>query len=304
MLYPDLNELLQLRNKASGLSLAANRRVASSVSGDYSSPFRGQGLEFAEVREYVAGDDVRNIDWRVTARTGTPNLKIFNEERERTVIICVDANEHMRFGTRGTFKSIQAARAAALLGWRANSINNRVGTCLFGNVKDGTQFFQPKRSRASLWQMLKALSDKNPYTSKAIEPEEMLLHLNKASPTGALIFIISDFLHISESLEKQLGNLRKRCDIVLVKISDPADEKIAPIGTILFSSDNDNKNYINTDSKAGREKYEQMAQENKDKLKSMAVRLRLSVIHLATERDVYGDLLYGLKYIAKMGGRK
>src|SRR6202789_3352703 len=107
------------------------------ASGDYTSPCRGQGLAFHEVREYHFGDDIRSIDWRVTARTDKPHVKVFTEERERTVILCVDANAAMRFGTRGTFKSVQAARAAALLGSQARCSNDRVGCLVFGDVAEG-----------------------------------------------------------------------------------------------------------------------------------------------------------------------
>src|SRR5271155_4260155 len=106
MLYPDFDELVALRNKAARLSLASARQSMAIASGDYTSPFRGQGLVFHEVREYRFGDDIRSIDWRVTARTGKPHVKVFIEERERTVILCINANASMRFGTRGTFKSV------------------------------------------------------------------------------------------------------------------------------------------------------------------------------------------------------
>jgi uncharacterized protein (DUF58 family) len=179
MLYPDFNELVNLKAKASSLNMRSNSKVVSPVIGDYKSPFRGQGMEFEEVREYVAGDDVRNIDWRVTARTGSAHVKIFTEERERTVLICVDANDTMRFGTKGTFKSIQAARAAALIGWYANSINDRVGTCVFGNVENDMKFYKPKRSRESLWKMLKLLSDKTPNNNNIVALDETLKHMNQ-----------------------------------------------------------------------------------------------------------------------------
>src|SRR5271170_5744589 len=158
MLYPDFNELIRLGKRASRLQILSGRSSTTAGSGDYASPFRGQGLAFHEVREYRFGDDIRSIDWRVTARTDKAHVKIFTEKRERTVILCVDANAAMRFGTRGTFKSVQAARAAALLGGQACSSNDRVGCLVFGDVADGMQFFTPMRSRRALWQALKLLS--------------------------------------------------------------------------------------------------------------------------------------------------
>lgn len=299
MLYPDLKELTALKTKAHSLTIRSQRKVVSALSGDYTSPFRGQGMEFEEVRQYVAGDDVRNIDWRVTARTGAPHMKIFTEERERTVMICVDNNETMRFGTRGTFKSVQAARAAALLGWCANGNNDRVGTCVFGHAENNMQFFPPKRSRESLWKMLTLLSDKTPPAHKPIGLEEVLLHLNRAAPTGALVFIISDFGNVTEKLEKQLGNLRKRCDVVLIVVNDPADTHMAAIGNVMFSNGNTDSISINTDSKTGRASYTEEAMKNNDRLINMAIKFRIAIIHIATNRDVYGDLYKELKFIGR-----
>ena len=123
----------------------------------------------------------------MTARTGKPHTKVFKEEHERSIIICVDVNEAMRFGTRGTFKSLQAARAASLLGWQASCGRDKLGACLFGDVPDGMRFFEPSRSRASLWGMFKQLSDRNPIPrEQPISLEDVLRHINKASPTWGI----------------------------------------------------------------------------------------------------------------------
>src|ERR1700744_1672482 len=175
MLDPDFNELIQLGQKASRLRIVSTRQSMAASFGDYSSPFRGQGLEFHEVREYRFGDDIRNIDWRVTARTDKPYVKVFTEERERTVILCIDANAAMRFGTRGTFKSVQAARAASLLGWQANVAKDRVGCVVFGDVPGGIKYFTPTRSRQALWQTLKLLSRTTAGENKAPVPQETVL---------------------------------------------------------------------------------------------------------------------------------
>src|SRR5580704_248263 len=205
MLYPDFNELMQLGQKASRLHIASGRQSLAGGSGDYASPFRGQGLAFHEVREYRFGNDIRSIDWRVTARTDKPYVKVFTEERERTVIICIDANAAMRFGTRGTFKSVQAARAAALLGWHANGSKDRVGCIVFGDVSEGIQFFAPTRSRSALWQTLKLLSDATTGVhGAAVEQEVVLKYLERVAPTRTLIIFISDFQNATEAMERRL----------------------------------------------------------------------------------------------------
>ena len=120
-MHPRLGVLLELRHQAPSLGLASPHLVNTTFSGLYASVFRGQGLNFEEVREYREGDDIRNMDWKVTARTNEPHLKVYREERERNVLLCVDHGPHMFFGTRGTFKSVQAARAAASASMRSAS---------------------------------------------------------------------------------------------------------------------------------------------------------------------------------------
>jgi len=298
MLYPDLDDLVSLKDRKPPLDLSSNRSVKSTFPGDHHSPFRGQGLEFDSVREYVPGDDIRNIDWRVTARTGSPHMKIFREERERNVIVCIDMNATMRFGTRNTFKSIQAARAASLLSWRALGNHNRLGACLYGDVPNGMQFFAPKRTRKSLWAMLKTLTE-HPSQSHHISLEEILQHLSKAAQTGSLIYVISDFMKLTENLERRLSRLNKRCDVVFIAVNDPADKAIHPVDTIAFCANNSEKAYVNTASIDGRRAYAAQWKENRQELQQIISRQKIAMVALTTESDVRRDLVLGLKSIAR-----
>jgi len=296
LLYPDFNELIQLGQKASRLHIISGRQSTAASSGDYASPFRGQGLEFHEVREYRFGDDIRSIDWRVTARTDKPYVKVFTEERERTVILCVDANAAMRFGTRGTFKSVQAARAAALLGWHANGSNDRVGCIVFGDVPEGIQFFAPARSRRALWQTLKLLSSTTTGAhGLPVEQEVALKYLERVAPTRALLIVISDFQNATETMEMRLGNLRRTCDVVLITINDPADREIPAMETVIFENHTGAKLALDTDNRFGREAYMRQWQENRRRLEGIAARRNIGIIDLDTNGDVYTDLLLGLR---------
>jgi uncharacterized protein (DUF58 family) len=304
MLYPDFNELVGMGSKPNRLELASKRQTSAAASGNYASPFRGRGLTFHEVREYRPGDDIRNIDWRVTARMNKPYMKVFTEDRERTVLLCVDANAAMRFGTRHTFKSIQAARAAALIGRLANGSHDRVGCVVFGDVPEGLQFFRPARSRRSLWQSLQLLS--RPTTGdhmEAVPLETALQNINRIVSTGSLIFIISDFYPIKEGLEKHLTNLRQRADIVLVRIDDPADGLIPPIGSVWFSDENGHAVAIDTDNRAGQEAYATQWQANRDQLANICSRSGINIIGLHTDRDIHDDLIPALRYLAHAGRR-
>ena len=298
MLYPDFNELIHLGQKAAHLHLAAGRKTLATASGGYTSPFRGRGMEFHEVREYRTGDDIRNIDWRVTARTNRPHLKVFTEERERTVMLCIDANAAMRFGTRGTFKSVQAARAAALLGWQANGGNDRVGCLVFGDIEGGLQYFTPTRSRSALWKTLKLLSRHATGEHPAgFSLEDTLKYLDRITPTGALVFVISDFLRLTESAEKTLSNLHRRCDVLLVSVNDPADREIPPMETVIFSDQGGRRRMVNTDSSSGRAAYTESWLKNREMLEDIRRRQGIGLIQLHTEHDVYSELLPGLRRV-------
>lgn len=304
MLYPSFDELVALKYKASKLLFPSGQEVSSLEGGNFRSPFRGQGLDFEEVREYASGDDIRSIDWRVTARTGKTHTKIFRENRERSVIICVDVNEAMGFGTRGTFKSIQAARVAALLGWKAWMSHDKLGFCLFGDVRGGIDFCKPQRSRKPLWEMFKKLchSEVNE-GSNSQSMEEMIAHISKTVSTGALVYMIGDFNFINPIFEKQLTHLRRRCDVVLIPIDDQADRFIPSIGSLFFSQNRKDKVYINTENKAGREAYTNQWQQGRESLQKIANKLKIPLIPLATDRDVVSELFLGFKQIQKMRGR-
>ncbi len=300
MLYPDFNDLVALKERKFNLRHLSHRSVKSIVSGSHHSPFRGQGLEFDSVREYVPGDDIRNLDWRVTARTGAPHLKIFKEERERHIILCVDMNATMRFGTKQTFKSVQAARVAALLGWRGIDHHDRVSACLFGDVCGGIQIFAPKRTRKSLCAILKMLSTP-PSEMHRIPLETIFKPIDQAAHTGSLIYFISDFMEINENFQNQAGisRLRKRCELTFIAINDPADKAIFPVGTLGFCASGTEKITVNTASMAGREAYATQWQKNRQQLEGIASSLKIPLLELTTESDVQRELMLGLKKIAK-----
>jgi uncharacterized protein (DUF58 family) len=304
MLYPDFNELVGLGRKAFKSYGLSERSVMSAAPGDYTSPFRGQGLDFEEVRRYVPGDDIRNIDWRVTARTGIPHLKVFTQEREHTVLLCIDATAQLRFGTRGTFKSVQAARAAALLGWSASRNHDRVGAIVYGDVPDGMRYFSPARSRRPLWKTLKLLSQPQPAHPRPGSLEDALKYLYKAAPTGAFIFVIGSFETITAELERSFAHLQRRCDIVLLRINDPADQAIPPVGMLRFARWDGLKLRVNTDSGAGRDAYAKQWQETRQEMETIALRLQMGIIDLHTDKDVQGDLVEGLHRLSFRKGGK
>lgn len=299
-LRPQLTDLLELRHQARTVGIASHHPVNSVLCGLYASVFRGQGMDFEEVREYREGDEIRNMDWRVTARTGIPHLKVFREERERTVVLCVDTGARMAFGTRGTFKSVQAARMAALLGWSANSNQDRVGALLYGDPVLGPRNFRPTRARRSLWRMLHALTEPLSPGRPRVDPLlEALEDLNRSTPTGALVFIIGDLNRDPTELERPIGRLRQRREVVLMPVDDPVDRDLPAMGRVLFSSPDGQRVEVDTDSLEGQALYQQHWEQRRTQLLTIAMRLGVDVIPITTSGDVRNTLLSGLRLRAR-----
>lgn len=285
MLYPDFNDLIAFKDRKMDKASAASLAVSSATSGSRRSIFRGQGLEFDSVRQYVPGDDIRNIDWRVTARTGSPHLKVFEEERERNLVISVDMNAAMRFGTRRTFKSVQAAHIAAILGWRGIAHQDRVSACLFGDVPDGIQFFPATRTKKSFCQVLKTLSSP-PVHHNQVKLEDVFLRLDQRVSSGSLLYSISDFGDINEDFPcHALSRLRKKCEIVFVAVNDRADKELCPFGSARFCRDDQDKFLINTNDAAGQKAYEAQWTKNRQVLREIAGKYKIPLIELTTESD-------------------
>ena len=299
ILHPRLDELLELRHTARTLGVAAHHLVNSTFSGLYSSVFRGSGLDFEEVREYSPGDDIRNMDWLVTARTGSPHLKVFREERQRNVILCVDTGPHMSFGTRGTFKSIQAARVSALIGWAASKQHDRVGGVLFGNPVSGMQYFRPTPGRRGLWRLLNALTQP---AERGMSEEGGLLaalkHMNSGSGTGSLIFVIATVNQVHKELERTLGSLQQRHDVVLLPVDDPADRELPSMGKVIFSDSAGQLLEVDTDSFEGRKVFRDQWDRSREELQKMAYRLGIGMIPVNTQDDVHRTLIEGLRHYA------
>jgi uncharacterized protein (DUF58 family) len=189
-------------------------------------------MEFDETRAYQAGDDVRAIDWRVTARTGRVHTKLFHEERERPVLLLIDQRPHMRFGTRDAFKSVLAARAAATIAWAARDGGDRVGGIIIGDRPLDQSVIAPQRSRTRLLQFLHTLSDATSRRRAGAGNEppppvlaDALSLLARTSRPGTLLYVISDFVDLDDeaaaaSACRQLARLARRCEVACVLVYD------------------------------------------------------------------------------------
>jgi uncharacterized protein (DUF58 family) len=295
-LYPRMDDLLELRHQAQTLGLPSHHLVNSTFAGLYASVFRGAGVNFEEVREYREGDDIRYMDWKVTARTNRPHLKLFREERERSVVLCVDRGPHMSFGTRGTFKSVQAARAAALVGWAASRLNDRVGGLVFGDPQAGPMHFRPSRGRRALWQMLRSLTEPGAEHRSSVDCLAGALQRASAGlPTGSLIFVIADLNRDARSLERMLGGLVQRSTVVLIPVDDPADWEIPGMGLVTFAGTDGTLIEVDTDDPQAQRAYRQAWVGRREMLRTIAHRLHIVLLPVCTDQEIHLSLIHSLE---------
>ena len=219
------SELIALKPRCNALSLPMHRPTVSALAGAYRSRFRGRGVDFVESRNYLPGDDIRNMDWRVTARTGKPHTKIFQEERERPVLIVVDASPSLYFGTRTRLKSVAAGQLAAAIAWAAVRRGDRIGAFLF--APDGHRELRPAGGRRGAMRVIQGLVDwLDPETAhQGHEPlSASLERVRHAVRPGSLVLIISDFFNLDEQCHRHLSRLRQHNDVIGCQVVDPAEE--------------------------------------------------------------------------------
>jgi uncharacterized protein (DUF58 family) len=230
-----LKTLIDLARPAAGLNLK-HSAIRAGQSGGYVSRFKGRGMEFEEARIYQPGDDIRSIDWRVTARTGKTHTKVFREERERPVFISVDNRPAMHIATRGMFKSVLAAKLAGLVAWAAQHHGDRIG----GQIFTGNECceLKPQNGRHAVLRFLNAIvcEQQNVVdpTAPAITLEQVLARLMHHARPGSLVYIISDFRGINDQVETYLARLSRHCQVVLVFVYDPLESHLPEKGRYRF----------------------------------------------------------------------
>ncbi|MFI3155280.1 MAG: DUF58 domain-containing protein [Methylococcaceae bacterium] len=236
-----LKTLVDFAKPAAGLTLK-HSAIRAGQSGGYVSRFKGRGMEFEEARIYQPGDDIRSIDWRVTARTGKTHTKVFREERERPVFISLDNRPAMHFATRGVFKSVLAAKLAGLLAWAAQHHGDRIGGQIFTNTV--CRELKPQNGKHAVLRLLNAIVCKDDLTrpvsesatqaASTITLEQVLSRLMQHARPGSLVYIISDFRGINDQVESYLAKLSRHCEVVLIFVYDPLESHLPEKGRYRF----------------------------------------------------------------------
>jgi uncharacterized protein (DUF58 family) len=269
------------------IQIRTNRMVNEIFAGQYESVFRGQGMEFKEVREYVPGDDVRLIDWNVTARTGRPHVKLLAEERELTVMLVVDASGSGRFGTVDRFKNELAAELCAVLAISAIKNNDKVGLIVFTN--DVELYVPPNKGRQHVLRVIREVLYFEPHGT-GTNISGALRFLNNVTRRRAVTFLVSDFM--AEDYETALRVANRRHDVIAAVVTDPREETLPNVGLLAVQDAETGREVrVHTGNPRTRERYALAARERRRTLEDIFRRNRVDMISVRTDRP-YIDEIY------------
>lgn len=289
--HTELDQLIQLRMYANRLKFSDMQNASKQQTGNRKSKLRAKGMEFAEVRAYEPGDDVRMIDWRVTARKGKVHTKLFDEEKERPVLILLDQSPSMFFGSKKRLKSVAAAEIGTLIAWAALQQNYRIGGAFFGAVD--CVLMRPKSSRSAVLHFIHQVHAFNllltkPYaTDGDMGLSESLRQLQQIARNGTLIFVLSDFSALERDkadLERRLWQLSRHNEVTCFLISDPLEEALPAKGFYRIT-DGQSTNLIDAHNGQQRERHADRFQQKQQALINLCNKQRIRCASLSTVDD-------------------
>lgn len=284
-IHADISELIALKRFAPDLNY--NHKAKIRQNGNHISTLRGRGMDFAEVRNYQAGDEIRHMEWRVTARTGRPHVKLYQEEREKPVVLLVDFSPSMLFGTHIALKSVVAARLAALLSWTVIEAGDRIGGLLFS--ANNHYEFTPKARESSVLPLLGALSQLTQQTplqeAKAPPLSQILLKLYRVVKPGSTVILISDFYSLDASCDQHLRRLKSDNDLLLYHICDPL-ELAPPTPGCYPISDGHKELLLDTHSKTLREGYAHYCQQRIKAIQTQCNAIQSAYMQITANDDL------------------
>lgn len=277
----------ELQKKIQKIYIRSRHLANDAFSGEYESAFRGQGMEFEEVREYTPGDDVRSIDWNVSARMDKPFVKVFREEREQTIMLMVDASASQEFGSKSTLKKEMVAEVAAVLAYAAVKSNDKVGLLIFSDRVE--KYIPPKKGRGHVWHVISEILSFKP-KGKKTNMNEAVTYLNRILPHKSVCFMISDFL--TKDYESNLSVASFRHDMIALMIDDPFEMEL-PTGGLMSFQDLETGQYRQLDLSQPKirrffeAKRKREIQERIYKFRS----IKIDALNLRTDQDYIDPLL-------------
>ena len=288
--------IADILKKVARIEIVANRTVNDLFAGQYKSVFRGRGMEFEEVREYQPGDDVRSIDWNVTARTGSPFIKRFREERELTILLVVDVSASGVFGSRQRSKLEMVVELAALLMFSALKNNDKVGLVMF--CDEVLHFFPPRKGKGHVLHLIRELITAPPVV-RATRLDAALEFVNRVQKRKAVVFLISDFL--APDAQHALAVTGRRHDLVAVTVADPCERALPEVGFVTLQ-DAETGALVELDTHSPRVR-EMFAVQNDARQRRLASNLtKLGIDQLAMQTDQ--DYLASLRRFFRMRERR
>ena len=284
---PDNMISSDLIKKIRQIQIYTSRAVNASFAGQYESVFKGRGMQFDEVREYAPGDDIRSIDWNVTARTGKPHIKRFVEEREMTVIFAVDLSASGEFGTVNKTKNELAAEFCAVLAFAAAKNNDKVGLLIFTDRIE--LYIPPKKGSTHVLRLIRELlyfkmPKRNTNISVGMD------YLAKVLRKRATVFLVSDF--ISSDFRKVLGLINKRHDVIAVPVRDKAEKQLPPAGLIeFFDAETGEMIMVDTSSRKFRQQYCSRSGQQFEQVRNIFRSIGVDCIEICSDRSYVQDLV-------------
>lgn len=287
--YTNLDDLIRIQFKVRDFSFLPRQPVTSVLSGRYASRLRGRGLNFEELRRYLPGDDIRTMDWKVTARTRSPHVRVYTEEKDRAVLLVVDQRINMFFGTRDRLKSVTAAELAALGAWRAIDVGDRVGAVMFNDTD--LVGIRPQRSRKTVMLILGTVVHLNHALGADIRVEPNAKMLNRAlekglqlAPHDVLVVMISDFFGVDEETERLTARMAEHNDILGILVHDPI--RLQPPAQHITVSDGSLQMEINLTDKRTRNKLFDDYHKEQEHITHFLRRLSAPLLMVSNEGDV------------------
>lgn len=266
-------------------------------SGEYHSAFKGRGMLFSEVREYAYGDDVRNIDWNVTARMNHPYIKVFEEERELTVMLVIDISQSSYFGTQKQMKNELITEIAAVLSFSAITNNDKVGVILFSDKIE--KFIPPKKGRSHILRIISELLEFKP-SSSGTQLSIAFEYLSSVIKKRSTAFIFSDFM--SSNYEKELRIAKKKHDIIGVHIFDARETALPNVGLMrMYDAETSETFIIDTSNKKIRERYKSYFSENKTSFENIFLKTGADIISISSQTNYIHALHH---FFLKRAGRR
>lgn len=244
-------------HKIKKIHIRSNYLVNDIFAGEYESAFRGRGMEFEEVREYAPGEDIRDIDWNVTARMGHPFVKVYREERELTIMLLVDVSSSGLFGTVKQLKNELSAEIASVLAFAAIKSNDKVGLIIFSDHVE--KYIPPKKGRGHVWRVIKEVLEHQPRSTGTDIPAA-LNYLNTVCRRRAVAFLVSDF--IARGYEKALSITRKKHEVIAIRVRDPREQQLPAVGIVeLEDAETGETLFVDTSDGAVRTAYQAVTAE-------------------------------------------